>query len=466
MTLIISGCAESIISVRSSMVNDDILDDYDIYTYYSLPRTELKIKIPIAQYSIEKGILSYEEEGSQLIKLLEYRYGWKPVEPPEYKYAVDQNITFEAVTLPDPEKRYAIAYKNSKMISATLNATLTRDGLIQSGEFAQESKAFEVAVKAMEIFGPVISAAASLGGVEDVNKEFSTVLDIDSLSGRIKRLLQNAEELYAYRSQLISKPTNSVNNVEIIKYHLGEIDKQLIAIKNELLGSVSKTIHYVTIVFDPEKHFEELDLLEIDPQNGILRKNNLELIKLSEDLTTDKALNETISLKLLAKKIIEPGIIEDEGTSIEVINDGDKTTRTLNTKVFMYYNIPAKYELKLMANNKPLKSYTGRTDKNGSDEYQIYFPQLGKVAFLNKDFKEANIIYYEDIGALKSAKISKSAEVDAEKVESMYSALDSMYSTIQEIRKKDDTDQGDASVTEEVNEQVIRLFISEENPDQ
>lgn len=466
LLLVLTACAESIISVESSIVNESILNDYEIYAYYSLPKTVLEIKIPIAINTLEEGLISKEKENARIYELIEYRYGWKPVETPKQTFSIDKKITFGAITLPDPEKRYAIAYKKAETISQTLNASFTKDGLIQSGEFAQENKAFDVAVKTMEILGPVLSAVLPLSGITNRGEKLSDPYSIDVAENpRITKQLFEADELLKVRNTWISNPLNSVNNPDMVKFYLNEIDKQLLVIKNELLGTVSKKIHYVTIHVDPPEDFEEIKLLEIDPDNGIVRTKSVESANLSDDITTEKKSKKSMTINLLARKLIEPGIIRDPETFISVSEKGNPV---LNTNVFMYYNIPAKYELKLVVNDSPLKSYSGQLDKEGSDEYQIYFPQLGKVAYLPKEFKEASFTYYEDTGGLKSTKISKSADVDADRINSMYAAIDSVYKSIQEIKEENrkDQEEGDESVTEEVNEQVIRIIFQEVKPDE
>ncbi|MEM9680407.1 MAG: hypothetical protein AAF901_08795 [Bacteroidota bacterium] len=235
LAFVLLSCTESIISVNSGLVNDASLKKYNIYGYYSLPKTVLKVKIPIAKSKLDSGIL--KKKDSCVIRLLNQEFGWSYAKQPKDSFALDKKITFEAITLPDTNKRFAIAYQKAKTISQTLNVTLSKDGLIQSGEFAQESKAFEVAKKSVELAGTLIGAASGLGTGKTEEAAFEKELqNTCTPDKRVKRMMSDARILLAARNGLVSRPTNSVNTTDIAKYHIAEVDKQLKAIKEKPLG--------------------------------------------------------------------------------------------------------------------------------------------------------------------------------------------------------------------------------------
>ena len=91
---------------------------------------------------------------------------------------------------------------------------------------------------------------------------------------------------------------------------------------------------------------------------------------------------------------------------------------------------------------------------------------MGKLGSIPVGFKEANVTYYEDIGALKSAKFAKEAELTAERLASGYLAADSLLSTIRAVMASSEEEpEAEEEVAEEVEEQIIRLIIEEVKPE-
>ncbi|MBS9462883.1 DUF4831 family protein [Flagellimonas sp. 389] len=456
----LASCAQSIVSIDSSKIDYEDIPNYEILSYYSLPKTVLRIKVPVAKKKPKPGIAI---KNSCALELVKTYFGWEPVKVPEEIFALDKKITISTLAVPDPKKRYALSYRKSKSLAQSLNLSFSKDGFIQSGEFAQESKVFDITKKSIEILGNAVGALSGLGSeaMGDIKTKDCT---LDSLKDeRIKRLIKDAFKLYGIQYSLINKPTNSVNSTDIVKYHLKEVDKQLKTIKNVLMGYISKDIYYVTLDIDPKEDFKSIELLQLDPKKGLLAPaGNKAFNKLSSQISVANS-SKTKKLELKAKKLINAQKI-DVREPRTILVEGEQG-KELNVDAFLYYNIPSKYELFLVYDGKPLSSYSSSEDKKGKDVYTAFFPQIGKVAYLPKDFKEANVVYYEDIGALKSVKFVKEPDVTAERVEGIYMALDSIRKVSKALKekKKEENKEDVEEVEQEIMEQVIRLIIENGN---
>ena len=58
--LMLLGCAGSIISIPDHLVNDPSTMEYNIYGYYALPKTAIKIQIPVARNALKPGLVHEE----------------------------------------------------------------------------------------------------------------------------------------------------------------------------------------------------------------------------------------------------------------------------------------------------------------------------------------------------------------------------------------------------------------------
>ena len=291
-------------------------------------------------------------------------------------------------------------------------------------------------------------------------------------------MIKDAHTLVETRLGLLTSPPSGVNNKEILETYLARIDKQLKQIKTALVGTITKKVHYLNIRIDPKEPPKDgiMELLKLNPKHGIVSDDsdtNDRWRSLSDDLRTNQtegakslvlAWEEVYDLGMVRKagiEIVKPE--EDQGTNTSNQNNSNNEGPTLVTDAFLYYNIPAKYELSIRYGGKPVSSFNNKQqkEKEGVEIYNIYFPQFGKIAYLPKDFKEAYVVYYQDIGALKSAKYVKEAQVTAERIEGIYTAADSLRRVIEatkEAESAEDTVEED-NVEEEVEEQIIRLII-------
>ena len=465
LCILLMSCAESIISVRPDKVSlNDIKSKYDVYGYYSLPKTILKIRVPVYKKSYKKGIVAEADSNSCLVNYLKTNFGWEIVKEPTELVGIEKGAVLSTTSEPDSEKRYALLYKNSKAIAQTINVKLNKDGIIQSGEFAQESKVFEITKKSIELIATATFTLNPLGPADtkDGDLECSKIEHI-KYSNRAKLLVSQVISLNETKGDLIKNIRAQVNNVEILKNHLAILDKQLAQIKGELMGKITKKIHYVTLYVDPEKDFNSLDLFKINPKDGIFISDTNSFYKnLTPGISSkDNSGLKTLRLVVRRKNIPNPLHTLSSEASLKTIENSKVLE---NDDAFLHYNIPAKYTLTLQYDNKPLNVLAKLKDKEGSDDYNVYFPQLGVVGYLGKDLKEADVVYYEDTGAIQSAKFQKEPSITAERVEGIYSALDTIVRTRQAIREKKEEEAKLASaaseeVEEVVEEQVIRLII-------
>jgi len=463
-TILLLGCAESILSVQPEKIPlDNVKSQYDVYGYYYLPKTILKIRVPIYKKTYLKGIVHSANTSSCLAKYLKTNYGWEPTKVPDELVGIEKGATMTTLYEPDPEKRYALLYKNSKSISQTINISLNKDGIIQSGEFAQESQVFDITKKSIELVGTAVGTLGKLGPADSYTGIAPCAHKGDiQLSNRSKLLVERLEELSKAKFTLLSSYPVSVNNPEVQKFHQTKIEGLIKEIKGELMGKIKKKIHYVTLYIDPKKDFNSLNLFHINTKEGIVDSGANSLFKNLTNNIKSANLSNTKTLKLIVQKKLVPNQKNTLYTEASLKNSEDG--HTVEGDAFLYYNIPAKYTLTLGYGGKPLKAFSSKEDKKGTDDFDVYFPQLGAIGYLGIDFKEANITYYEDTGGLKSAKTTKDAAITAERVEGLYSAVDSIIRTGQAIKEKRENEKKEALASEEeteeeIDEQIIRLII-------
>lgn len=500
LTFFLVGCAKGIISIPTdNNQNTSLKNDYEIFTQYSLPKTELKIQVPVVINTLEEGILrSGDNLDKCLQKILLENFEWKITEAPKEKFSIDKKIIFTPLTIPDPHKKFTLIYKKSRGIGQTMNLVISKDGIIQSGEFAQESKTFEIVTKSAQVAGSLVGAVAGLGVDKDMG--FEKQCDITTIKDkRAQRLISDLHSLLQARYALISTPPVNMNNTDVIKLQMADIDEKIKAIKGLLVGEVKKTIHNVTINIDPQVFQNNIGLFSLSPTEGITSiGNQADFDKLSTEIKAAKpeSVKDSKILQISLRSLVTPEILDwnniPENTSArgnDKMSDAQALTKSIKSKeqqpgtsqqqksntsstdggdknylnTFLYYNVPAKYEITLNYGGKPIPIYGSKDQKEGNDDYQVYFPQLGKIAALPVDFKEASIVYYEDIGALKSAKFVKAVEDDVSRIQTGYEVLDSIRNVFKAIKEDNTPDVEEDEVDEESEEQVIRLIIENQN---
>ena len=464
-----SCAAESIISVQpnKTVTLEQLKKNHDIFGYYYLPKTVLKMRIPIEVNSRKKGVIdsiSNPDNRKCFLNSLNTYFGWVDVVEPKEKFTLDKKIVLSPISRPDTTKRYAIAYKNSKSISQTLNVSLGKDGRIQSGEFAQKSEVFEIVKKSTEIVGTAVGSIMGLGGESDGG------ISVDSFqcipNERAKILIEQVISLGDLRENLVRTYANSVNTTDVVKFHLKQVDDLLLNAKNEILGKISKKTHYITIMLDPTCDktskkpcgFTSKDLIKINPNKGVIVEEMDYYSSLSNEIKVEKdhktKKGDTVNVLRL---VVENRTVPKES---EVLNATTTISEgKIKSDAFLYYNIPAQYNFSLVYKNKPISTFSSSEDKKGKDDYSVFFPQLGKVGFLPLNFKEASVVYYEDTGGLKSAKISKEASTTAENIDGYFQALDSINKTFKAIKEANKEEPPATEESEEVEEDVIRLII-------
>lgn len=430
------GCSKKISSISTSAT--EIPSGYHLYGYYSLPKTALKIVVPVTKNVFTTGLLADVKDPCYKL-YVENHFGWEIAKAPD-SFSIEEKIIVQPLTLPDPQKSFALVYRKAKTISQTINISISKDGLIQSGEFAQESKVYEIAKKSVELGASILGSVAT-GTLGAKGTPSNDLCSANPSTMRVAQLVADAGQLYKAKYTLLVTPVNSVNTPEVVKYHLQKIEAQLKTIKEELLGKVTKTTTNYIVYFEPIKDktnngFKETVLLKYNPKKGVLDSKT----KPSED---------DITLSIRLRPLFQPKTIG---------NSAAPTTNASNA--FLYYNLPAKFGGTLFLSKERIASFSDKSQEEGVDDFEVYFPQLGSLAYLPNDFKETNVVYFEDTGGLKSAKFVKNATLDAAKLEELYKAADSLRTSIKSLKAKPEEEEKEE---EKVKEQVIRLIIQQDS---
>lgn len=428
-------------------------ENYNELLTYSLPMSLLKIKVPVEKKELKKGLID-EISGKKRDSIVNYlyqNYGWEPTKEPKEIFGLGEKIQFLPETRPDPNKIYTVAYRTSKSVGQTASLKINKDGIISSGEFAQENKTFEYVTKGVELLATAAGAFYSLG-VDDKQSLLERP-STDPKVNRMAKLIEEANDLAKARTDLIKGLASGVPTSEPTAYRIKLIDERIKEIKNEILGYHKTTTHWVSLLYEPKR--DDVVLLELIESKGI------RIPKVKSDDRLQGILNEAFGNKDTVKTLK----IKATRLSNEPVVRATPKNKSLSAKeeVFLRYNIPAKYRLELLFDGKPLKSFADSEDKKGTDTYTMYFPQFGTVGVLPAKFKDMTAVFYEDTGALKEIKFTKAATSTATEIQASYAALDSIislrekYLAYKESKKAKDEEPAD----EEVEETVIRLIIED-----
>ncbi len=442
------ACKTTMIAYDADQEIPDEVQYSEMISYY-LPKSILKVRVPITVNTLKEGLIHKlpETEQSEILQLIQVNYGWTPVSVKD-KFSLGDRIIMEPITLPDPDRHYIIAYKNLKFYSQVLKLSFSKDGIISSGEFAQKDKTIDIVSKGVEMGANLASNLYPLLGTakskfEDFQKEMG--YDKPSVSIEAKRIIVLLDELNKLSQGKLDMLSNVEPNVskDALEYRVVSIENRMEEIKKAILGSVKKTTHWIAFEYVPT--LPNAELMQIDPENGI----NVPLVDnqgIDTQLTKDFDSNKSKSLKIISNQIISHAVEE-------------AITQPKKEKGFLRYTIPPKYSIELEYDGKKLKSFKDLKDKDGSNSFSMYFPQLGPVGVLPADFNGAEFVFYEDIGAIKSIKYSNDPIEEAE-IEGTAAAIDSLIAYKAKKKAIDDAaDDTDSTDDEEVEETVIRIIF-------
>lgn len=451
VSMIILSCGKKMLVQDNNGV---VPEKYNSLITYNLPKTLLKIKIPIEISSFKKGLIDtvLSQEQKIMKDFVFENYGWLPIKIPktEKTFSIGDKIQFIPITIPDGSKQFTISYSGSKALSNSMGITLTKDGIISSGEFAQEDKTFEYVTKGLEATASIAGKFFGLGSTQQDLSKIQKNTDFSTHYNRFVNLTKELNALNQSKSDLIKSATNAVPTINPTKYRLDLIDKRITQIKDEIMGTNKKTIINISLVYEPGKTIvKPRTLLKIDPEKGYIIEGAKDT-PLMEGALSEKTDGEFKNLSIY---------IEEVYTSQKIKNEF-RTTAEYG-KHFLVYNLPAKYSVQLLFNGKALKSYANAEDEKGTDLYEIYFPQKGTMGAMPFDFKDSKVVFYEDIGAIKEIKYVTNATLNTTSITQGSAALDSIVS----LRNKyKESKKEEIATVEETKEQVIRLIIEQAQP--
>lgn len=179
------------------MVQDNSVEaneEYQDFISYYLPKTVLKIKIPVERSIYENGGLIEKVESENTNYAEEFRnffyanYGWKPLEKNKDIFSIGEKIQFIPITLPDKNKNFTLSFTKSRAVAQSTGITLNKDGIITSGEFAQENKTFEYVTKGVELLA---SSAAAFYPLSKSSDSTPNLAQIQRKAREYRHLLKN-----------------------------------------------------------------------------------------------------------------------------------------------------------------------------------------------------------------------------------------------------------------------------------
>ncbi len=450
------------ISVRAQKIivypaHEEASHKYHELTNYYLPKTELKIKIPIVTTSYDSGLFhKIEDEISrtQLTKMVKKKFGWDMVNTEKKSVDLGEKIQFVPTTVQDSSKYYTIAYKKRKTLAQTMNLTFNEQGIISSGEFAQKDQTFQYVTKGIELAATVAGKFFPLGVTETESFRADTSIEFQ----RAKVLLKELDYLVTARVAIINQKSASVSK-DALSWHLEQIDKRTKLVKEELLGKEKKSTKWYSFLYVPDKNVKGQKTVLL-----VITDNGVETAPTEEDKFRTWQKNPPKGKKLEVVSTLLSSQKTEEATSFRTRTPGSSKIQQNN---FLRYNMPAQYSLQLLKDGKPLKTFKDSEDKKGLDLYKVYFPQNGDVGILPNKYKEMSVIFYEDIGAIKELKFKKDA-IGTSSLDQSYAAIDSLFSLKEQIKafKEAKKDTSEEESSEEEQETVIRIIFGEKEEDE
>jgi hypothetical protein len=376
--------------------------------FYSLPKTLIRIEIPIISTTEIPGPLFENKEWfyEAVEKIGLTTDEITKTESTTYRLG---DAAISTITLPDENNTFFIELDVGRTKDLNLTLQLNKEGLLESAKSDSTDRAFDIGVKLAKstasIAGKMIGAPPMTALTPDKRKMTKrdkveqNIIEIDSI--RKSRLL------------LISGPLKQMLggfHPDTLKLMLTELDKKEQQLTNALRGITTEKEWTAIFEIEPKTIDTGAELLHFSDRTGIAKLGGYCVndfsnpFKIISDETAD-----LIEMRISAKK--QPATI---------IGPNDK-----NIDGSFFYRIPVQTHVEIKRNKKTFIAEN------------VHLAHLGPIRQLPKDFKSKfallDLSFYTDTGGIKKFDTQLKAGDIGEAVESISTSAGEMTEKILKV---------------------------------
>lgn len=371
----IMGCTSHLAEVRSIEKVTNI--ELQKGVFYSLPKTVIRIEMPIIAKTKKPGPLFINEEWF-------YR---KAVSVGLEKNDITQNesttysmgkAVISTISMPDEKNTFFVKLDSKIFKDLNLTMNLSKDGLLESAKSDSTNRALDIGVKVFESAASIAGKFFALGGKAPTQSE------VDDHIKTINRILTS-------RLDLITGTAGTITGglpADTLKLMLGELDKTEQELMNALRGTMTKKEWTAIFEFEPEPN-------KIGGSNEIFNKDNIKLLSISKSdgITelSDYCINYYSNPFGLKKNkslhVINLKISANPQPALKISPNGK------NDSGSFFYRIPLQANIKLTKNDNTFMAKSA------------YLAQIGPIRQLPKNFRGKfgllDLNFYTDTGGIK-----------------------------------------------------------------
>jgi len=372
---IIMGCASHLPAVRPIEKITNIESQKGVF--YSLPKTVIRIEIPIIATSKKPGSLFankewfYEKAATVGLE----RNDITKEESTTYSIG---KATVSTISMPDENNTFFVKFDSKVFEDLSLTMNLSKAGLLESAKSDSTNRALDIGVKVFESVASIAGKFISLGGKAPEESQ------MDDHIKAINRILTSRLDLITGTSGTITGGLPA----ETLKLMLGELDKKEQELMNALRGTTTKKEWTAVFEFEPKpsnteaskKKFEdvEIELLSISESDGIDKLSDYCINYYSNPFgRKGNKSQDLIKLKISAKP--QPALI---------ISPNDK-----NDLDSFFYRIPLQANVELTKKGKTFMAES------------VYIAQIGPIRQLPRKFSGKfgllDLTFYTDTGSIQ-----------------------------------------------------------------
>ena len=395
----IISCGSNLPAVLPIDENSDTKTKKGIF--YSLPKTLIRIEIPIISITKIPGPLFENEDWfNQAVESIGLTTD-EIIKTESTTYKLGDAV-ISTITLPDEKNTFFIELDIEWTKDLSLNMQLSKEGLLESSKSDSTDRAFDIGVK-------LAKSTASIAA-----KIFMPEAEKEEREKRKKKYVnQNIAEINIIRNDRYKLISGNIGQMsgglhpETLKLMLEELDKREQDLTNDLRGITTEKKWTAIFEIEPDTIDAEAELLRFSEINGIAELSKYCVNDFSNpfDKTSDKEAD-LIEMKISAKK--QPA---------DIIKSNDK-----NIDGSFFYRIPVQTHVEIKKNEKTFIAEN------------VYLAHLGPIRQLPKDFKSKSALldlsFYTDTGGIKKIDTQAKAVDIGEAVESIGKSVGEMTEKI------------------------------------
>ena len=375
----IIGCSSHLPTVTPIKKVKDIKSQKGVF--YSLPKTVIRIEIPIISTNKKPGPLFVNKDWFYK-KATNVGLEMNDITKEKSTTFSIGKATVSTISMPDENNTFFVKFDSKAFEDLNLTMKLSKTGLLESAKSDSTNRVLDIGVKVFESAASIAGKFITLGGKAPEESQ------IDDHINTINRILIS-------RLDLITGTAGTITGglpAETLKLMLVELDKKEQELMNALRGTTTKKEWTAVFEFEPEpkpkpKETEEdkitfkeveIKLLSISESDGINELTDYCINYYSNPFgRKGKKTQDSIKLRISAKAQpalkIFPNDKDDSGS--------------------FFYRIPLQANVELLKNDKLFMAEN------------VYIAQIGPIRHLpnkfNGKFGLLDLIFYTDTGSIQ-----------------------------------------------------------------